>query len=108
MYVLSSGPYSAASNSVAKLSGRPSHWASDNSTDGCTKQSAEPKLCAYQLCTRSENPTHGSEWIVQIFSTRNAPRRVGEIPPTAVGGWFRSSLSSRSVDRGSKMTVLTN
>ena len=23
-----------------------------------------------ELCTKSENPTHGSEWIVQIFSNR--------------------------------------
>jgi len=38
----------------------------------------------------SRNPTHGSGWMVQILSTRKQVS-VG-IPPTAVGGWFRSFL----------------
>src|SRR5881397_2555283 len=37
------------------------------------------------------NPTHGSGWMVQIQPTRDhAPR--SSIPPTGVGGWFRSNL----------------
>src|SRR5215217_4940811 len=37
------------------------------------------------------NPTHGSGWIVQMLSTRKLPSGV-EIPPTAVGGSFKSFL----------------
>src|SRR6266567_3157506 len=35
------------------------------------------------------NPTHGSGWMVQILSTKNSTCCT-EIPPTGVGGWFRS------------------
>jgi len=37
------------------------------------------------------NPTHGSGWSLQILSTRPSPN-LNLIPPTAVGGYFRSSL----------------
>jgi hypothetical protein len=40
------------------------------------------------------NPTHGSGWIVQILPTSKLLRNR-EIPPTAVGGLFRSCLRSR-------------
>jgi len=36
-----------------------------------------------------ENATNGSWWMVQILSTRAANVQT-RIPPTAVGGWFRS------------------
>src|ERR1700730_12697653 len=57
------------------------------------------KLCAsldpcptrYRGFVSIRNPTHGSGWIVQI-----RPTNVGfaslRIPPTEVGGWFRSNL----------------
>src|SRR5215213_12014505 len=37
------------------------------------------------------NPTHGSGWIVQVPST-DIPLNRLVIPPTAVGGYFKSSL----------------
>ena len=44
-----------------------------------------------RLCTKSENPTHGSEWIVQIFSTRNAHAESGN--PTNGSWWMVQILS---------------
>src|SRR6266496_2716687 len=38
-----------------------------------------------------KNPTHGSGWMFQILSTENWARCT-KMPPTAVGGWFRSFL----------------
>ena len=35
------------------------------------------------------NPTHGSGWFIQMLSTRSLHRSVG-IPPTVVGGLFKS------------------
>ena len=43
------------------------------------------------LCTKVLNPTHGSGWFIQMLSTRSLHRSVG-IPPTAVGGLFKSLL----------------
>ena len=40
---------------------------------------------------KKQNPTHGSEWMFQILSTTNN-RTYSRIPPTEVGGLFRSSL----------------
>ena len=37
------------------------------------------------------NPTHGSGWFIQMLSTRSLHRSVG-IPPTVVGGLFKSLL----------------
>ena len=43
--------------------------------------------------TRVPNPTHGSGWIVQVQPTREScPTSLSRIPPTGVGGSFRSSL----------------
>ena len=39
-----------------------------------------------------ENPTHGSGWILRILSTEILPN-TRTIPPTGVGGLFRSSLA---------------
>src|SRR6185503_15398841 len=41
-----------------------------------------------KLCT---NTTHGSGWMIPMLSTRPCNYRPA-IPPTAVGGWFRSYL----------------
>src|SRR5207244_6992668 len=38
------------------------------------------------------NPTHGSGWIVQVQPTKRCPEPHPRIPPTAVGGSFKSSL----------------
>jgi hypothetical protein len=39
------------------------------------------------------NPTHGSAWIVQIRPTNERRLKTIRIPPTAVGGLFKSGLS---------------
>src|ERR1700752_1587017 len=51
--------------------------------------------------TLGANPTNGSWWMVQILSTQKATQRLVQIPPTAVGGWFRSFLISNQVLRWS-------
>ncbi|HLE63467.1 MAG TPA: hypothetical protein VI750_10015, partial [Pyrinomonadaceae bacterium] len=43
---------------------------------------------------RQENATNGSWWMVQIVSTNREQRRAKRMPPTAVGGWFRSFLQT--------------
>src|SRR2546426_12694274 len=40
----------------------------------------------------SPNPTHGSGWIVQVRPTDAGTRDAPRIPPTAVGGSFKSGL----------------
>ena len=45
-------------------------------------------------CVETQNPTHGSGWIIQIQPTRRCLRNFG-IPPTEVGGLFRSGLQNR-------------
>src|SRR6185295_3779699 len=40
----------------------------------------------------SRNTTHGSEWIVQARPTDEGRALLPAIPPTAVGGSFKSSL----------------
>jgi len=41
------------------------------------------------------NPTHGSGWMVSS-PTYQSTRFWKVIPPTAVGGWFKSSLQTRA------------
>src|SRR5262249_27090574 len=43
----------------------------------------------------SPNATNGSWWFVQILSTKTRPLRL-RMPPTAVGGSFRSFLQKRA------------
>src|SRR6185436_1734663 len=43
-------------------------------------------------CQSFANPTHGSGWIVQVQPTRRPDASRLRIPPTEVGGSFRSSL----------------
>ena len=38
------------------------------------------------------NPTHGSGWIVQVHSTKPPTLNLLLIPPTEVGGYFKSVL----------------
>ena len=38
-----------------------------------------------KLCTKSENPTHGSGWMVQVPSTRERSQELGN-PPHGSGG----------------------
>ena len=40
----------------------------------------------------SQNPTNGSWWIVQVQPTKKALNQACKIPPTAVGGLFKSNL----------------
>src|ERR1700730_8340960 len=42
--------------------------------------------------SKRRNPTHGSGWIVQIRPTKRNPNERTRIPPTEVGGLFRSNL----------------
>src|SRR5437762_5960434 len=44
------------------------------------------------VCCKSPNTTHGSGWKFQIQPTESAWMAAFGIPPTAVGGLFRSSL----------------
>src|SRR5882724_6986630 len=39
------------------------------------------------------NPTHGSGWIVQVQPTNEGRSPASRIPPTGVGGSFKSSLN---------------
>src|SRR5262245_27180718 len=49
-------------------------------------------VCSTGVCVSFlRNPTHGSGWIVQAQPTTNANGLV-RIPPTAVGGSFKSCL----------------
>jgi hypothetical protein len=41
--------------------------------------------------SKLRNPTHGSGWMLQIQPT-SASTDLPGIPPTGVGGWFKSSL----------------
>src|SRR5213083_2161460 len=45
-----------------------------------------------RLLEDSGNPTHGSGWIVQVQPTMKSVDLLPRIPPTAVGGSFKSSL----------------
>jgi hypothetical protein len=45
---------------------------------------------------QKSNTTNGSWWIVQIQPTHNGQHKNREIPPTAVGGLFRSCLFNGS------------
>src|SRR2546426_2987179 len=52
-----------------------------------------------------ENTTHGSGWIVHIQPTQEARSTDSRIPPTGVGGSFKSSLQKRRrLDRSSNTT----
>src|SRR6185369_3087009 len=51
----------------------------------------------------SGNTTHGSGWIVQIQPTNEGRALLPGIPPTAVGGSFKSSLGRT---RGSRFASL--
>jgi hypothetical protein len=46
--------------------------------------------------TRLSNTTNGSWWIVQVLFYNTAPPLVSRIPPTAVGGWFKSFLRTQT------------
>jgi hypothetical protein len=48
---------------------------------------------------RERNPTNGSWWMVQIQPTNKARLIIRAIPPTGVGGWFRSSLLINNTKR---------
>src|SRR5882724_7236570 len=47
------------------------------------------------LSVASSNTTHGSGWIVQVQPTDEGFLLLPRIPPTAVGGSFRSCLHQR-------------
>src|SRR6266496_14074 len=51
------------------------------------------QILSAELGPLHKNPTHGSGWMIQILSTENWARCT-KIPPTAVGGWFRSFLQN--------------
>src|SRR5882724_13088265 len=42
------------------------------------------------------NPTHGSGWIVQVQPTNEGRSPASRIPPTGVGGSFKSSLQTKA------------
>src|SRR5207244_6992667 len=58
------------------------------------RQWVDRSSSAYKEMPRasSPNPTHGSGWIVQVQPTKRCPEPHPRIPPTAVGGSFKSSL----------------
>src|SRR5687768_13084947 len=47
-------------------------------------------------CTKSRNPTNGSCWIVQVPPTTKHSPGTADIPPTAVGGVFKSCLVGKA------------
>ena len=61
---------------------------------------SEQTLGQEGLALKVRNPTHGSGWTVQILPTLKARLRFFGIPPTGVGGWFRSNLRGESVLKG--------
>ena len=52
-------------------------------------------LVVFAALPLKANSTNGSWWIVQIQPTHNSHMEKKEIPPTAVGGMFRSNLLAR-------------
>src|SRR5688572_11484200 len=52
-------------------------------------------LIAFGVFPQKANSTNGSWWIVQIQPTHNSHIKEKEIPPTVVGGLFRSDLFAR-------------
>jgi hypothetical protein len=44
----------------------------------------------------TKDPTHGSGWIVHVQPTLKGTKKRLRIPPTAVGGWFKSSLHAEA------------